>query len=159
MLDEVTSPDEQLEPEQSGEFPKWRYPVRLNPEWGTVEKEGLVVGRGKNRKVIPPDEVYKLASLGCTVPEMADWFGVSVSTLKYNFGDYIKKGWEDIKQKLRQAQMETALKGNPAMLIWLGKNMLSQSDNPISNQDNAPLPWSDDDIKLSDDIGLVQDTD
>jgi hypothetical protein len=30
------------------------------------------------------------------------------------------------------------------MLIWLGKNMLNQSDNPIDSDSNQPLPWQDD---------------
>lgn len=141
--DNVEQPDA-VQPQQSGEFPRWEYPARREPEWGTVERQGLVVGRGKNKKVVPPDEVYKLASLGCSVTEMSDWFGVSQSTLKYNFSEYIKKGKEHIKQKLRRAQIETAMKGNSALLIWLGKNMLGQSDNPLNNDDTQPLPWTDD---------------
>jgi len=30
------------------------------------------------------------------------------------------------------------------MLIWLGKQMLDQKEQPISNEDNQPLPWKDD---------------
>lgn len=163
MLDE--QPQEQQtqspeQPQQSGEYPTWQYPERREPQWGTVTKEGLVVGRGTNKKVIPPDEVYHLASLGCSVTEMADWFGVSQSTLKYNFGEYIKKGKEHIKNRLRDAQIKTALSGNAAMLIWLGKNMLGQSDTPINAEANEPLPWSDDDAKPDpDSIGTIQDTD
>lgn len=146
MLDEQNQQQEQSTPEQpqqSGEYPTWLYPERREPQWGTVTKEGLVVGRGPNKKVIPPDEVYKLASLGCSVTEMSDWFGVSQSTLKYNFSEYIKQGKEHIKNKLRDAQIKTALSGNATMLIWLGKNMLGQSDNPMNAEDSAPLPWTD----------------
>lgn len=150
MLDEQTQQDDQIAlseaPIQSGDYPTWEYPERREPQWGTVTKEGLVVGRGTNKKVIPPDEVYHLASLGCSVTEMADWFGVSQSTLKYNFGEYIKKGKEHIKAKLRDAQIKLALSGNASMLIWLGKNMLGQQENPINTADNEPLPWSDEDI-------------
>lgn len=159
MLDE--QPQEQTTlsptetPEQSGEFPRWEYPERREPEWGQVTKQGLVVGRGTNKKVIPPDEVYKLASLGCSVTEMADWFQVSQSTLKYNFGEYIKKGKEHIKWKLRNAQIQSAMSGNAAMLIWLGKNMLGQSDTPVNTEANEPLPWSDDDKNLGSDTDLV----
>ena len=163
MLDETLQEEQQLtpetqQPEQSGEFPRWEYPVRREPEWGEITKQGLVVGRGTNKKTIPPDEVYKLASLGCSVTEMSEWFQVSQSTLKYNFGDYIKKGKEDIKNKLRDAQMKLALSGNATMLIWLGKNMLGQEENPTNKDDSQPLPWNDD-VKLLDDIGNTQDTD
>lgn len=141
-------------PVQSGDYPTWEYPSRREPEWGTVTKEGLVVGRGKNKKVIPPDEVYHLASLGCSVTEMADWFGVSQSTLKYNFGEYIKKGKEHTKNRLRDAQIKTALGGNATMLIWLGKNMLGQQETPTNSEANEPLPWSDDESEAQD-SGLV----
>jgi hypothetical protein len=36
------------------------------------------------------------------------------------------------------------MSGNHTMLIWLGKNMLGQSDSPINEEDQSILPWSDD---------------
>jgi hypothetical protein len=125
---------------------KWEFKPRQNPKWGTVEKEGLIVGRGKNRKVVPPDEVYKLAALGCSMEEMCEWFQINRETLKYNFSEYITKGQAELKQRLRRAQIKTALDGNATLLIWLGKNILGQSDNPINSEENAPLPWSEKDI-------------
>ena len=35
---------------------------------------------------------------------------------------------------LRRKQMELALNGNPAMQIFLGKNLLNQSDNPTQDK-------------------------
>ena len=131
-------------PVQSDSLPKWEFKPRKDPKWGEVTKQGLVVGRGANKKVVPPDEVYKLAAFGCTIDEMADWFGVNRDTLKYNFMEYINKGRADVKQRLRNAQMKVALGGNATMLIWLGKNMLGQSDNPNNSEDKQPLPWSED---------------
>jgi len=125
---------------------KWEFKPRQNPKWGTVTKEGLIVGRGPNRKVVPPDEVYKLAALGCTIEEMAEWFQVNRETLKYNFSEYIEKGRAQLKYRLRRAQIQTALSGNPTMLVWLGKNILGQSDNPIDSSANQPLPWDSKDI-------------
>ncbi len=116
---------------------------RKQEKWGTMTKEGLIVGRGDNKKVIPPDEVYKLAALHCNYQEIADWFDIKRETLKYKFRDLIQKAYSETNQRLRRAQIETALKGNPVMLIWLGKNMLNQSDNPVNNENNQPLPWSD----------------
>jgi hypothetical protein len=120
---------------------KWEFKPRQSPKWGTVEREGLVVGRGKNRKVVPPDEVWKLAALGCTMEEMADWFQINGETLKYNFSDYIAKGRAELKRRLRSAQIKTALAGNATLLIWLGKQYLGQTDNPYNSEDNQPLPW------------------
>jgi hypothetical protein len=122
---------------------KWEYKPRQNPKWGTVEKQGLIVGRGANKKIVPPDEVWKLAALGCTLEEMSDWFGVKPDTLKYNFADYIAKGRSELKRRLRAAQIRVAMDGNATLLIWLGKNLLSQSDNPMNSDDNQPLPWND----------------
>lgn len=125
---------------------KWEFKPRQNPKWGTVTREGLTVGRGANRKVVPPDEVYKLAALGCSMEEICEWFQINRETLKYNFSDYITKGRADLKQRLRRAQIQTALDGNPTMLVWLGKNILGQSDSPVNSEENQPLPWSDKDV-------------
>jgi hypothetical protein len=103
---------------------------------------GKVVGRDK--KVVPPNEVYKLAAIGCKNQEIADWFGIDENTLTYNFSEEILKGKENLKHSLRRAQIQLALGGNAVMLIWLGKNLLSQSDNPQQGEDREPLPWQDD---------------
>ena len=118
---------------------------RKNKKWGTLTKEGLVVGRGDNQKVIPPDEVEKLAKLWCSMQEIADWFGIPRETLKYNFSDLIAKGRAETKQALRRAQLKNALGGNTSMQIWLGKNILGQSDNPINNESVQVLPWLEED--------------
>jgi hypothetical protein len=55
------------------------------------------------------------------------------------------KGRESLKQSLRRAQIKLALSGNAVMLIWLGKNLLGQSDNPLNSDDRQPLPWTDGD--------------
>tara|TARA_Y100000590_G_scaffold242484_1_gene272535 strand:- start:52 stop:426 length:375 start_codon:yes stop_codon:yes gene_type:complete len=116
---------------------------RKQEKWGTITKEGLVVGRGDNKKVIPPNEVYKLAALHCNYQEIADWFEIPRETLKYNFRDLIQKAYAETNQRLRKAQLDTALKGNAVMQIWLGKNMLGQSDAPVGSENNQPLPWND----------------
>lgn len=125
---------------------KWEYKERQNPRWGTVTREGLIVGRGKNQKVVPPDDVYRLAAFGCNDKEMAQWFQIKEDTLRYNFAEYIEKGRADLKHRLRSAQVKLALGGNATMLIWLGKNVLGQSENPNSSDANQPLPWSDKDL-------------
>ena len=131
------------EPPQGQEYPKWEYKARQQPKWGTVTRDGLIVGRGATKKVVPPDEVWKLAAMGCTLEEMADWFQVKPDTLKYNFADYIAKGRAELKRRLRAAQLKVAMGGNATMLIWLGKNILGQSDSPLDSAANTPLPWND----------------
>ena len=128
-------------PEQGDGYPKWEYKPRQNPRWGTVTREGLVVGRGDNKTVIPPDDIYKLSALGCDMQEMADWFGINRETLKYNFSDYIAKGRADLKHRLRRAQIKAALDGNATLLIWLGKQYLGQTDQPVNADSDKILPW------------------
>jgi hypothetical protein len=107
---------------------------------GTKLVEGVVVGRDKT--VIPPEEVFKLASIGCKDIEIADWFGIDNNTLRYNFSAELTKGREHLKQSLRRAQLTVALNGSAVMLIWLGKQYLGQSDNPLDSSDTQILPWS-----------------
>lgn len=107
---------------------------------GTKTIEGKVIGRDKT--IVPPEEVYKLAQIGCKDSEIADWFGVNGETLRYNFKAELTKGREHLKQSLRRAQLDVAINGkNAVMLIWLGKNILGQTDSPINNTDLQPLPW------------------
>lgn len=105
----------------------------------TAEIQGVCVGRDK--KIIPPNEVFKLAAIGCKDKEIADWFGIKEDTLRYNFSDELLTGRENMKQSLRRAQLTLALSGNAVMLIWLGKNLLGQTDNPVDTDSNQPLPW------------------
>lgn len=131
------------QPEQSGAYPKWEYTKRRNAKWGTITREGLIVGRGENRKVVPPDDVYKLAALGCTDKEICDFFGIQRDTLQYNFSEYITRAQADLKHRLRRAQIKLALEGNAVMLIWLGKNLLGQQDQPTNTDADKVLPWND----------------
>jgi len=121
--------------------------LRKDPKWGTMTKDGLVIGRGENKKIVPPDEVLKLARLWCTTQEIADYFGVNHKTMKYNFEKTIQKGRSETKSNLRRAQIKLALGGNATMLIWLGKNILGQSDQPLNDINaNQPLPFNDGDV-------------
>ena len=99
---------------------------------------------GRPKKEIDEELLFKLATIHCTMKEMVDILGVSEDTLKNNFSGIIDKGKAEGKTRLRRKQMEVALEGNPTMLIFLGKAMLGQSDNPINNEDKKILPWSDD---------------
>lgn len=109
-----------------------------------VEVYGYEVGRGNSKRIVNPDDVYKLAALGCTNQEICTWFDVHKDTLQYTFGHIIDKGREDLKMRLRRAQLDLAINGkNPTMLIWLGKQMLGQTDTPMNTEANAPLPFND----------------
>lgn len=126
----------EVDPSKTGPSPK---------KLVAVEVYGYSVGRGKKKRVVTPDDVYKLAALGCTDKDIATWFDIEYSTLRYNFSDIIQKGREDLKQALRQAMIKNALNGNAALQIFLAKNMLGMSDNPADSEVNQPLPWSEND--------------
>lgn len=109
-----------------------------------VEVYGYQVGRGRTRRVVSPDEVYKVAAIGCNDREIATWFSINEDTLRNNFSDILANAREDLKQSLRHAQLKLALGGNATMLIWLGKQILGQQENPTNTDDKQPLPWQDD---------------
>ena len=85
------------------------------------------VGRPKKYN-LDTNQVEQLASFGCTDTEIASFFDISRTTLERNYEQYMTKGRESGKIRLRQMQWASAKKGNVAMLIWLGKQLLGQSD-------------------------------
>ncbi len=127
---------------------------RKTTKLGEKTIEGKIVGRDKT--IVPAEEVYKLAQIGCKNQEIADWFGIDENTLTYNFSEDITKGRENLKQSLRRAQLKLALSGNATMLIWLGKNILMQQENPVNTDSGSPLPWPED---MADALDPKVDTD
>lgn len=80
------------------------------------------------------DQIKRMASVGCTMEEMAGILRCSVDYLTSQseknpaFAIAIDEGRTGLKQSLRHAQVQQALNGSTAMLIWLGKQLLQQSD-------------------------------
>jgi hypothetical protein len=126
---------EPVDPSKTGNKPK---------KLVAVEVYGYEVGRGMNKRVVTPEEVFKLAALGCTDREIATWFDIAYDTLRYNFTDIMAKGRQEMKTQLRHAMFKNALSGNAALQIFLAKNMLGMSDTPSNTEDSKPLPWQDD---------------
>jgi hypothetical protein len=108
-----------------------------------VEVLGYEVGRGLRKKVVSPEDVYKLAALGMSNREIARWFDIDHQVVNYNFQTIIDKGREDMKTSLRRAMLKNAMSGNAALQIFLAKNMLGMSDNPGRSEDDKILPWID----------------
>ena len=103
---------------------------------------GLEIGRGDNKEIVPPEDVYKLKAIGCTNAEIAAFFGVQQDTLQRNFASELKKGAEWSKIRLRKAMFENACDNmHAAVQIFLAKNILGMSDSPIDSEANQPLPW------------------
>ena len=81
---------------------------------------------------IQPEMVEKLASIGCTGDEIATVLGCCRDTLYARFSDSLKKGQHQAKVALRHMQWQAATSGNVTMQIWLGKNILGQSNTQES---------------------------
>ncbi len=110
-----------------------------------TEKTVLGLPVGRDKKIVPPDEVYKLAALGCKNIEIAEWFGVTEDAISRNFAAELQKGRAAVKISLRRAMLDNACKNmNGVVQIFLAKNILGMSSEPMDSEANAPLPWSDD---------------
>ncbi len=79
------------------------------------------------------EQMRKMASYGMSHEGIADVLGCSADTLTRNYADPLKKGRAEMQKNLRAAQMRLALAwpaqaGTSTMLIWLGKQVLGQTD-------------------------------
>lgn len=75
---------------------------------------------------VDEDVLRGLASLQCTYDEMAGVLGVSADTLERRYREVVEAARATGRTTLRRLQWRGAQEGNPAMLIWLGKQMLGQ---------------------------------
>lgn len=82
---------------------------------------------GRPLKPIDGEQVYKLAKLGCTQVDIAEFFGVDEKTIRNRFSDEFRQGKEQGKISLRHLQWKRAREGSDRMLIHLGQNILGQS--------------------------------
>lgn len=88
------------------------------------------------RKEMDIEQLKNMVRIQCTAEECAGVFEVSVDTIDRRlkeegyagFADFYKKFSGEGKASLRRAQWKAAQDGNPTMLVWLGKQMLGQTD-------------------------------
>jgi hypothetical protein len=91
---------------------------------------------GRPKIEIDWKELDKLCGLQCSLEEIAGWFDCSIDTIEarikethgMTFPEYFAQKRSGGKISLRRKQYETAMSGNPTMLIWLGKQYLGQVD-------------------------------
>lgn len=84
-------------------------------------------------------ELEKLSCLHPTDSEIASWFGVSTKTIERRksepaFAEALERGRARGKLNLRRIQHKMA-ESNAVMAIFLGKNLLGQSDQITHNVD------------------------
>ena len=117
----------------------------------------MMAKMGRPRKEINKTEFEKLCFLQCTEREFCSWFDVSDETLnkwcKENYDgrtflDVVKEKRENGIISLRRTQFQLAEK-SPAMAIFLGKNLLGQTDkmeqtvNDVSEHKGITINFAD----------------
>lgn len=94
---------------------------------------------------INSEEVEKLALLGATNCDIADFFNCDEGTIRKRFSEVLTKARSNMRLRLRQIQWKAAEKGNVTMMIWLGKQMLGQTDK-IENKNETTTTVKDERI-------------
>lgn len=90
--------------------------------------------RGRPKAPIDEEQLSKLAEIYVSLTEAAYILGVSRKTLwqRMKEEEELRSAWQAGRARTRAAirrkQIQEALSGNTAMLIWLGKNLLGQTD-------------------------------
>ena len=91
---------------------------------------------GRPRIELDFKTIDKLCAIQCTGEEIASVLDIDYDTLNrrlkqdtgMSFTEYFIKKSGNGKASLRRRQFELAANGNVTMLVWLGKQYLSQSD-------------------------------
>lgn len=87
-------------------------------------------------------QIKKLAEIHCTIKEIGYVMDIKYDMLRKYAMDWIEEGKSVGKIRLRRAQWQNALdEKNVTMQIWLGKNILGQSDGKSDEDSNIILPW------------------
>lgn len=114
---------------------------------GTSAKRPKTGAMGTPVFVFDPKQVQVFGMYSATYETMAEYYGCSIDTIarrmKDEGGDFCrayKKGQGMGLMKLREAQLSKALAGDSTMLIWLGKQLLGQTDSVHNKVDvNQPI--------------------
>ena len=114
----------------------------------TQEQEEPVKSRkGRPKKEIDLEQLFRLASVGCTIRECSFVMDLSEDTIKRRADarEAYDSGAENAKVRLRKAMFSNAIdRMHPTMQIWLSKQILGMSEMGNSDpDDNGVLPWAD----------------
>ena len=102
-----------------------------------MSKKPLSDGPGRPKKYnVDIAAVEKMAAYGSLLPEIADVMGIPERTVRRQGAEAYKKGKAMMKVKLRKAQFKSAIDGNVQAQIWLGRQILAQTDNGTFEEDD-----------------------
>jgi hypothetical protein len=105
----------------------------------------MAMPAGRPRKEIDAEQVYKLARLGCTQKEIADFFNCDRHTIARNFTPEIDRARGGLNVSLRRAQVLRAVRDrSDTMLIHLGKVYLGQGHPGPAEELDGQRPGDDD---------------
>ena len=121
-----------------------------------MKKQVKKVGRPKTE--INLEELQKLCTLNCNMPEIASFFNMPLRTLEDRFKNdtdvrtAIENGRNKGKLSVRRKQLQIMDETNNAtMAIWLGKQLLGQRDkHDIVTEDKG-------ETKLSEALEIIQE--
>jgi len=112
---------------------------------------------GRPRIEFDLSQVEGFGQIGATATEIAAVLPASQSTIEHRMADResdfskaYQKGLGALKMSLRRKQIQLALAGNPTQLIWLGKQLLGQTDRQELRhgaQEDVPLEFT---LKIGD---------
>jgi hypothetical protein len=99
--------------------------------------------RGRPEIELDARQAEAFGACRATYETMASIYDCSVDTIRRRmrneeseFCKAYKRGLGRTKIRLSEAQINYALMGNASLLIWLGKNMLGQTDNPAPEDES-----------------------
>lgn len=113
-----------------------------------IKKEKPKNKGGRPRKEIDKKIFEGMCRIQCTQEEIADLLECDVNTINawckrtYNqgFSEVFRQNRGKGKVSLRRMQWKTAEAGNVTMQIWLGKNLLGQTDKQeIEHNGSIPI--------------------
>lgn len=117
----------------------------MPPDEPKERKRETRPGEGRPQKPMDLAVIERAASIGCTPEEIATVCQVSRATFFSRMAsdpavaEAVERGRDQGRSTLRRFQWQAAQKGNPTMLIWLGKQLLAQRDkHELSGPDGGP---------------------
>lgn len=125
------------------------------PNDGGIHTGGGAGEPARNR-VVDEDKLRELAEAGCSNAEMAAILGVDVSTLTHHWRGIIEECRAKLGLTVRQLQIKRAKSGDTPMLIWLGKQILKQSDKITTVSKISLEGMTDDELEQLDQL-LISD--